>query len=527
MTEGVTKAPMPDAPTCRARYEKLATERDPYLRRARDAARLTIPSIMPEEGVSGATDLPAPFQSCGAEGVNSLASKLQLALLPPGGSFFRLTLDESVKAQLQGASDGDITGEIEKNLGQIEKAALNRVEQRGWRVSKFDALKHLLVCGNVLMEMKEDESLRIHYLNNYVVKRDPVGNVLEIITVEKIAKVALPEKARALVIQDELNDEEFKNQEAVSVYTRVYREESSFKVYQEICGQTVPDSEGSYPLDKSPWMPLRYCKVDGQDYGRGRVEEWLGDFESLEALTQSIVEGSAAMAKILFLVDEGGLTDVKKVAEAKNCEFVEGRAKDIEVLQVQKTGDFTVAQSLRQTLETRLKQAFLVHQQRDAERVTAEEVRAIIDELEKALGGLYSILAQEWQGPAVRRLLFQMQKRREIQPLDEDVIEPKIITGLDALGRTADYQKLRAFVSDIATELGQDVVKEYIDISDYLVQKAAALQLSIKIRSDEEVQQSRQEQAKQELLTKMGPQALKTEGDMAMASQQSQPAPSQ
>ncbi len=532
MTEGEQKKQQPDAPTCRARYEKLRTERDPFLRRARDGAELTIPALMPPEGASGATELPTPFQSAGAEGVNSLASKLLLAMLPPGSSFFRLMLDSAQRKEIEAASDSenDIVGEVDATLGDIEETVLNRVEQRGWRVSVFDFLKHLLVCGNVLVQMLKDDSLRLHYLNNYVIKRDGVGNVLEIITVENIAKAALPEEARALMIQDELNDEEFKNKEGVDVYTRVYRVDNQFRQYQEICGQRIPDSEGHFPLDKSPWLPLRYCKVDGQDYGRGRVEEYFGDFSSLEALTQSIVEGAAIMAKVVFLVDEASITSAEKVQNARNGEFVEGRRKDIETLQVEKTADFQVAAAKANELETRLNKAFLVHQQRNAERVTAEEVREVIAELEKALGGLYSILAQEWQGPAIRRLLHQMQKRQEIPLMKDETVSPKIITGLDALGRTADYQKLRAFVAEIGAELGPQAVADYLNVGAYLKRKAAALQITDKglIRSEEDVQAKRQQQMQQELLAKLGPNAVKAESDQALAaqSQAQQPAAS-
>lgn len=508
--------------TCRARYEKLCTERDPFLRRARECAALTIPALMPPEGASGATELPEPFQSAGAEGVNSLAAKILLALLPPGSAFFRLVLEDSQRAAIEQASNGaDVIGEIDATLGKIEKTVLNRVELRGWRVSKFDALKHLLAVGNVLMHLQPDDSMRLHYLNRYVVKRDPVGNVLEIITKETIAKVALAPKARALV--DEYDDET-KDKDGVDVYTRVYREDTKFHVYQEICGQRVPDSDGTYPLDKSPWMALRYVKVDGQDYGRGRVEEWLGDFKSLESLTQSLVEGSAIMAKIVFLIDEAGLTSAKALQDAANGEFVEGRKKDVEVLQVDKLADFQVPAAKAKELEIRLKQAFLVQQQRDAERVTAEEVRAVIAELEKTLGGLYSILAQEWQGPAVRRLLFQMSKRQEIPALPDSIVEPKIITGLDALGRTADFQKLRTFVAEIGAEFGPQAVTEYVNVGAYLKRLAAALQIDDTglIRSEEEVQAAQQQRAQQELLTKMGPNAIKAESDQALATQKAQ-----
>ena len=42
--------------------------------------------------------------------------------------------------------------------------------------------------------------------------------------------------------------------------------------------------------------------VDGESYGRGRVEEFIGDLKSLEALSQALVEGSAAAAKVVFTV---------------------------------------------------------------------------------------------------------------------------------------------------------------------------------------------------------------------------------
>ena len=55
-------------------------------------------------------------------------------------------------------------------------------------------------------------------------------------------------------------------------------------------------------------VPLRFSTVDGEDYGRGRVEEFLGDLKSLEALSQAIIEGSAAAAKVVFTVSPSATT---------------------------------------------------------------------------------------------------------------------------------------------------------------------------------------------------------------------------
>ena len=71
-----------------ARYSQLETRREPFLTRARDAAKLTIPSLLPPSGHTGHSKFSTPAQSLGARGVNNLASKLLLALLPPNSPFF-------------------------------------------------------------------------------------------------------------------------------------------------------------------------------------------------------------------------------------------------------------------------------------------------------------------------------------------------------------------------------------------------------------------------------------------------------
>src|SRR4051812_42647013 len=77
-----------------ARYDALTPDREPFLRRARDAARLTVPSLLPEAGHSAATKLYRPWQSTGARCVNNLASKLLQTLLP-SDPFFRFDISVS------------------------------------------------------------------------------------------------------------------------------------------------------------------------------------------------------------------------------------------------------------------------------------------------------------------------------------------------------------------------------------------------------------------------------------------------
>ena len=82
--------------TARQRYSKLTSGRTAFLDVALDCAKLTLPTLMlNEEQKAEYTKFKTPWQSVGAKGVVTLASKLMLGLLPPSTSFFKLQLDDS------------------------------------------------------------------------------------------------------------------------------------------------------------------------------------------------------------------------------------------------------------------------------------------------------------------------------------------------------------------------------------------------------------------------------------------------
>ena len=134
--------------TAKSRYNTLEAIRDPFLDRARDSAEFTIPSIMPREYHSKHSTLHTPYQGIGARGTNNLSSKLLLALLPPNQPFFRLTLDEFTLSELSGRDD--MKGEFEKAMGSIERVVMNEMEVNNFRNALFEAIKHLIIAGNVL-----------------------------------------------------------------------------------------------------------------------------------------------------------------------------------------------------------------------------------------------------------------------------------------------------------------------------------------------------------------------------------------
>jgi len=470
----------PDEGVVKSKYTKYLTDRDNYLRRGREASLFTIPTLLPQEGFESSSEITTPFQSIGAEGVNNLSSKLLMSLLPPNAPFFRLVVDNSeLEAML-----AEKRSEAEKGLAKIERLVMQEIEVRGLRVPVAEALKQLIVTGNVLLYLPPKEQIRVFRLDRYVVKRDSMGNVLEIITKESLSPLSLPERAKDL-IADPDTDTPTKNHD---LYTCIKWTGRNWMVHQEINGGIVPGSEGSFPKNKCPYLALRFTSMDGEDYGRGYVEEYLGDLKSLESLTQSIVEGSAAAAKVLFLVRPNGTTRVKTLAESPNGAIVTGDDNDVSSLQLGKSQDFNVAQQTIQMLQTRLSRVFLMNSsiRRDAERVTAQEIRIAHQELEIALGGVYAVLSQEFQLPLVELLMSKMQKENKIPKLPEEGLKPLIVTGVEALGRGEDMNKLGIFMQQLSP-LGPEVLKE-INVDDYIIRLAGSLGIDTEglVKSPEE-----------------------------------------
>jgi hypothetical protein len=472
-------------------YERGFGERETYLNRARECAKLTIPSLLPDSGSNFSTVYKTPFQSIGSRGVNHLSSKLLLTLLPPNSPFFRLTIDDFDLEELAG--DAEQRGAVEEGFSRIERSAQNEIESSAYRVPVFEALKHLIVTGNCLLYMPEEGGMRVFHLDRYVCKRDPMGNLLYLITKETLDAKTISTDARlalGLPSPEELTPET--PDKPYELYTYVCNKGKYWHVHQEIGTTPIPESYGRYKMERNPFIALRFSRVDGESYGRGLVEEYLGDIRSLEALTQAIVEGSAAAAKVLFLVRPNGTTRIKTVAEAPNGAIVQGDSNDVSTLQLDKFNDFRVALETMNSIRDRLSAAFLLNSsvQRNAERVTAEEVRFMAQELESALGGVYSVLSQEFQLPLVNLILQKLIKQKKMPDFPKGKVKPQVVTGLEALGRGQDLTKLAQFLEYLAP-LGPEVIAQKLNVDDYMDRLGASLGIDTGglIKTDEQLQQ--------------------------------------
>ena len=477
LTSNVDRQPKPysddeEGLTAAARYQRLVTSRDAYLQRARDCSKVTIPTLIPDAGEKDRGTLKTPYQSLGARGVNYLASKLLITLFPPNSAFFKLEIDDLVLQATEGGPE--IKAEFDSALVNVEHAVMTAMETANGRASMHEAFKHLLVGGNVLLYVAE-EGFRVIHLNRYALCRDPMGHVIEIVVEEEVYPEVLPADFLEAANADDDDSEGYSSQKTLKLYTHIEYENDKVHWYQEAKGKEIPGTHGMCDTDVSPWIPLRFNRVDGEEYGRGYVEEYYGDLLALEALYQAVLEGSAAAAKILFLVNPNGTTRPRTLANAANGSIIQGNATDVTVIQSQKAQDLSIANSVIDRIESRLQFAFLLNTaiQRPGERVTAQEIRYMSQELEAGIGGLYSILTQELQLPLVRRLMHVMRKQRKLPAFPKGdggkaLVNPKPVTGLEAIGRGDDRNKLVDFITTVGQVLGPDVLQKYINVDEAL-----------------------------------------------------------
>lgn len=516
--------------SAQSRYESLETDREPFLRRARQCALLTVPAILPEKGLNASTDLPTPYQSLGARGVRTLASKLLLSLFPQV-PFFQYKIDDQQVEKL-----GKARGEFEKALSARERAVVTELDACVFRPAAFTAFLHLIVTGNIGIYVPPDNKegrAKAYRLDQYVTRRDASGNLLEAIIKESLDLSSLPLEHRKVIAQKVAKEAAAQNKTRaapVDLYTHIYWDEKQSKwvVYQEASGLRLP-GDGTYLKDELPFLFIRFSTQPSEHYGRSYVEEYLGDLDSLEALSETLVEGSVASARIVFMVKPGGSTTLKVVAKARNGDTISGDHEDVGCLQVGKQQDLSVAKSQAEEIGTRLSYAFLLHSsiQRQGERVTAEEIRFMASELDDGLGGVYTLLAADFQLPIIRLLEKRMEKRLSLSKMDRSMVQPVLISGLEAIGRGHDQRNLASFLKEVIAVLTPEVAMKYLNPSEFLARTAASYGIDTTglIASEDEIAKREQTAQLQQLVAHLGPNAITQMGGMGQSAMKAALAP--
>ncbi len=484
-------------------YDLMVSDRSDYETRAEDYAAITLPYLMRSDGSDKGTPMDdETSQSYCGRLVNTLKSKMGMALLPPSTSSFRFVPDTDAFEAIIGSEDTTQMIEIHKSLSVRTQQINTEIERQAIRESLFMLIANMMVVGSMIVEKKENKGIILHPLKTIAVDLDNQGEPLAMCFVETLKR--LPEDITAPEEQDEYE-----------LYTYIYSDDENpdtWRVIQSIGEEPVGD-EQTYKTDDLPYQYLGWTWMPGESMHRPYVEDYFKDMEQLNKLATVLTDGAVIASKSLLFVDQrGGRTRTKDVSQSANGDVLDGSADDVTAFQLGKNYDFQVPMEREANLKRELSAAFLMNESatRDAERVTAAEIQFMAQELEESsLSGIYSMMATKWSKWIVRMIMKEL-------AMSFDAVEPQIITGLDALGRSQEARKYDAYFGRLMN-MGME---EYIN-KEALAQKYAALEgLDVTgiIKTQEEVDGARaqaQQSAMEQQVGMSGADALGKEGAAA------------
>lgn len=500
--------------TFRARYDRLKTDRQPFLERARRFSSYTVPNLYPldtgQRNYGDGADTTG-WQSFGSQAVNSVVNELVMTLFPPHTPFARLELTPEAKRILT-EEDRNII-ERESSLIGAQKEALLEHEKIAGRVGLGEALEHLVVGGNACLYKQPEGNLITYPLGQYVAKRDKSGELLELIIEESKAIETFEPELQSRIRNKTLQAKNNSNRkDEVNVYTSVKLVNDMYIVEQEVLDMTIGKRQRIKP-DNLPFIVLRWKSNYGEDYGRSLVEQYAGDLHAIQFLSEAIAKGMILMSDVKYLVKAGATTDVDHLINSPTGEFVYGNIEDIGVLQLEKYADFTPISQVLDKYERRVGKAFMLDIMRDAERVTAYEIRRAALNMEKQLGGAYSLLAVTLQKPYFRLLLRSINFQ-----LPDNLVSTIILTGIEALSKMGDADKYLQWSEAMATAAGlPQPVQERMKWGDFAQHTANELSYELPFimtekEYQEKVQADRQfmmQQQAAEAATKAAPELIK------------------
>lgn len=427
--------------TAAGRWTELDAKRTGLITRCERYAELTLPHICPKDGYNTGTDeLQYDYQSVGAQAVNNLVNKMMLAMFAPSRPFMRFQLNPIEQARILAALELD-ESQFREEASVAEHEAIRLLDSMQMRPKLFDLFQHLIVTGNACRYM-QDGYMRVLGIKNFVVRRNTKGEMMEVIIRECVDVCDLPEDIQATLKKPE--------NEQVHYYRWWKKVGKMYHETQYIDHQRIDldGYSGKYAPEDMPVQAHTWQLGDGEHYAIGHVQMNVGDIEAMSMLSESELNGAILASEFRWLINPGGMTNPADFKVSRNGDAIPGMEGDVSLVVASEAANAVgIVSSINERTIRRIGAAFLLTSgvQRDAERVTAEEIRLLANELETSLGGIYSRLAVDLQLP----LAYYLMKRVGNGVFNGSDFEPVIVTGLDALSRNGDLENVQLFLQDV------------------------------------------------------------------------------
>tara|TARA_Y100000296_G_scaffold66371_1_gene78388 strand:+ start:13691 stop:15253 length:1563 start_codon:yes stop_codon:yes gene_type:complete len=504
-------------------WQGLDGKKGSIISRCEQYAMWTVPSVCPMENEDGDAQSKGNV-AVGARLVNHLANRIVDTMFPSDRPFFAIALSPEAKKQMAKEytedEEADLAQDIRKATSEAENLAMRELNLTAYRPIAVQAVQHQIITGNAVIHRSDDGTRVVYGIKDFCVQRDVKGAMLRCILKDSKTFGSLPDS-----IQDKLHETrpELKDDDEVTLYTLYWLRYGKWHRLQAVDDIDLPETRTSYKEVDLPVLALTWNLSRGESYGRGLVEDHAVQFHNIDVSTLALIDLIGIAADIKFLVDPSSQLDIDEWNSTARGGYVTGRKDDVTVPDYPKRLEIQVIRESVNEWSRELAQAFLLNSAgiRDAERVTAEEIRFYARELEGAFGGLYSRLALGWQQKEAEYLIssvdFSVSTENGVKTFDVVVT-----TGLESLSREGQLDNLRLAIGDLQM---LDAVPE--DVRNVLNKRKFAefiftnrgVNLAEFVHTEQELQAMQQQamQQEQQMMAAQGQQDVAVEAGKAAA----------
>lgn len=432
-------------------WETMNLNKGDLVARAEQYGLWTIPSITMNVKETTTAEADKGHVVVGARLVNHLSNRIAETMFPHDTPFITLVLTPEAQLALEKEAGEENAGKLEEvvrsSTARIERVAMRKMNMTAYRPMAVMAIKHLIITGNAVIRRMEDGSRVVYGVRDFSTRRDLAGHMTECMLRDCKRFGNLDPKLQVALLAT--GKQRYQDTDEVVLYSHYKLVGKRWQFSQAIENVRLPHSRQYTPEDL-PILSLTWSLARGEDYGRGLVEDNAIAFHNLDVLTAALIDLMAAIADIKFLVRTGSTLDVAHLNQAKRGSYHQGNEGDITVPEIGKRGDISVMMQAIEKWERDLSQAFLLNSAstRDAERVTAVEIRMNARELESGFGGLYSMLALTWQQKEGEYAVSQVDIKKQLGA-NSEMFEVIVVTGLESLSREGQLDNLRLAIEDL------------------------------------------------------------------------------
>lgn len=474
--------------TKRAQYEKIwdvsseYTIREMYLP---DTLRETLFNS-PEDMVEG--------DNIGSEGLSNLISVVQRTAFQPNKPFFETAPKKgSELAALPPA----------KRVAICAETALNgslALYKHGLSEALYYILGRFLCVGTVAWKLPTpgtDEMIEVYELNDIVVKRGYNGKLAHLIIQDKTTLNLLPEEIRQQVA-DKYKDAK---EREVSLYTMLEANEyGKYEVRQAVDEHELDVAHNFTPGIDSPYQVSSLFTPRGRNYGVGAVYRYLKWLHAANVYRDANTDVAAVGSLLNWGVTPNAAVNPDEFEQRSQGQAFSLREGDVFPI-VPKIGQQyqLTANSYAEVAQT-LQRAFMVFSavQRNAERVTAEEIKTVIRALEESHSGVYAQVGSQIQRPLAHAAL-RMVDNPELKPWVSQM-DIQLVSVHESMGRAAQNSNLLTSLNQISVlnsippEISAGLKKQAIIAAIFANNNA---KVDDYVMTEEEVAQAQAQQSQQ------------------------------